>query len=133
MNRLFRIFLAAVATACAVSAHAQSCTGASLSPGQDVVGAIEAAAPGAVICLNQGTYTPVGNHFAANIGTFAIGNNVTLRGAPGLTPSQVVLQGGAGASYAVFVVGYIAGKSPAGATIQNLTIAGSQGGIQLFN
>jgi parallel beta helix pectate lyase-like protein len=132
MNRLCRIFLAAVFAASAFAAHAQTpaCT-TTLSPGGDITGAVDAAAPGAVICLNPGTYTPAAGHFP-DANTFTVGNKVTLIGL-GTNPSQVVLQGGAAGPYVMYVVSYQAGKSAAGSTIQNLTLTGAKGGIQLNN
>ena len=132
MIRWYRAFLGALLVVLGTAAYGQACT-VTLNPGADVTAQSLAAAPGAVICLNAGTYIPPTNGGFPNANTFAIGNGVTVRGAPGLTPAQVILQAGAAGDYAVYFVNYTAPKTANGATLMNLTIQGSNGGVQVFN
>src|SRR5690349_11555046 len=98
MIRWTRSLAGAALVAAAISAHA-ACT-TTINPGADITATVAAAAPGSIICLNPGTYTPnpATYPFSANI--FGIGNNVTVLGA-GATPSSVVLQAG-GSSFAIY-------------------------------
>lgn len=139
MTRWIQASLAALLGLAALAAHAQTCNmtvSAGVGQGADLTLAIEGAAPGTVICLNPGTYTPINdsNRFAAP-NTFAIGNQVTLKGL-GATPASVILQGAAAADHTIYFVNYLQGlngKTAHGATLQNLTIQGGQGGVQVRN
>ena len=125
---------AAVSFLClgAATAHGQ-CT-QTINPGADLNSVANTAAPGSVICLNAGTYLPSAVVFPADSATFAIGNAVTVRGTPGTTPAQVILQGGASTDYVMkFTNVFGAGKVASGSTLQGVTIQGGQGGIQVFN
>jgi hypothetical protein len=132
MMRWLRAAAAAVSLSMAAgAAYGQACT-QTINPGADLTATVAAAAPGAVICLNAGTYFPPAAGFPNNQ-TFAIGNAVTVRG-NGATPASVILQGGAAGGYVIFMTNYLNnGKVASGATLQNLTIQGGQGGIQVFN
>ena len=124
---------AAILLAFATSlAYGQACT-QTINPGNTLTATVVAAPNGAVICLNAGTYLPNNANFPT-IDRFAIGRAVTVRGAPGTTPAQVVLQSSPIADYALIFTNYIGGGANAsGATVQGLTIQGAPGGVQVYN
>ena len=131
MNRWIRIVLGLALSGAASFAHAQACT-VNVNPGGGLQAALNAAPSNAVVCLAAGSYSPDLVGFPAN-GAFAIGRNITVRGADGTTASQVILQGGAAADHAVYFVNYLGGTSANNAQLRGVTIQGSQGGIQIFN
>ncbi len=130
MNRFIRIVAGFVLMGSASFAHAQACT-VTISPGADLTATIQARAPGDTVCLNAGTYAPPAPGFPNN-GAFAIGRAVTVRGANGTTPSQVILQGLPAADHAVYFTNYL-NASASGAQLIGVTIQGSQGGVQILN
>lgn len=132
MIRTCRAALATLTICAAMGAQAlEPCT-QTINPGANVRDTVTAAAAGAVICLNPGSYSPPAAGFPADPNVLVIANGVTLQGM-GASPAQVMLQGGANGSYAVWVVDFVGGKTASGLTISNLTIQGSQGGLQIDN
>jgi hypothetical protein len=129
MSTILRTFTA-LFFALGSSAFAQVCS-VTISPPADVSATVAAATPGSVVCLTAGTYSPPSPGFPNN-GAFAIGNSVIVRGL-GPTPASVVLQGSPTVDHAVYFTNYLTTKSASGSQLINLTIQGSQGGIQIQN
>src|SRR4029453_2699677 len=117
----------------AVSATTSAATTFTLSPGQSITAAVEAASDGDTIQLNPGVYNPVNTGAYTLTGSFGIGKSVTIRGL-GATPAQTILRGGAApvGEFAFYFLRYSSpptATSPSGATLENLTIDTSPGGI----
>jgi hypothetical protein len=103
-----------------------------ISPGANLNATIEAAANGDTILLNPGVYTAPNT--APTPGAFAVGRRVTIRGL-GATPAQVILRGAPPftGDFGLYFLPYIGGASPNGATLENLTIDTSPGGIRIHD
>jgi len=133
-----KIRAAAFATMVAAVGLPASAAVINLSPGANLTQAIQDAANGDTIQLAPGTYTSMATGAYPDANSFAITRNVRIIGM-GATPADVRLSGGAGGDYAVKFFRYnvtvpaSTPPDPSGATIENLTVDTSPGGIQIFN
>lgn len=138
---MMRWVYAAAATLLSFAAWGQTCptTGATcnatINQGTGLTAAIEARTAGQTLCLNPGTYTTATTPAWADPNAFGIGKSVTVCGLGG-SPSNVVLQGSASSDYAVKFVNYlqpIGTGTPNNATLANVRVTNSNGGILIYN
>jgi len=106
-----------------------------LSPGENITSAVEAANDGDIIQLNAGDYNAMSTPYFAGQNAFGITKAVTIIGL-GTSPNQVRLHGVSGSDYAIKVTRYntpgLLGN-PSGAKLENLTIDTANGGIQILD